>query len=316
MPAGAFPNAYIDLGNPRWLAGAGFSLGAAARESRRPFPVADLTSMTSTSRRDDGWPALKDQDIETMLVALARSKRRVQRVVLSGRTIWIKRYAARGLRPASHALSLISRLAGMPGLRPSPQLEPEGMVERECRQIAAFRAHGFLTPDILYRSHNALVLSDLGPSVATQLADMRHRDPQGHDALVARCGLELGRVHAANLCHGRPHPRDFALNGDRFGFFDFEEEPAAVMPLDMAQARDLWLLFLDTASRSLSASTAAATLAAWRRSRPESTEVALAELTRGLARFLPLVHLALHVQAGRDLQRFVQATEFLTALAL
>ncbi len=178
------------------------------------------------------------------------------------------------------------------------------MIERECRQIDAFRTHGFAVPEVLYRSRSALVLSDLGPSVGAQLVAMRQQDPDGHEALVERCGLELGRVHGAGLCHGRPHPRDFALPDGQFGFFDFEEDPAAVMPLAMAQARDVWLLLLDTTTRALSATTPIATLAAWRRFRPENAEFALAELVSRLARLLPVVHLMLRVRTGRDLERF------------
>lgn len=272
--------------------------------------------MTRTDLQGTTIPPLKDDDIETMLAALAGGNRRVQRVVLSDRAVWIKRYMDRRFAPAHQALSLIARLGGMPGLRPSPHLDAAGMIERECRQIDAFRTHGFTVPEVLYRSRSALVLSDLGPSVGAQLVAMRQQDPDGHEALVERCGLELGRVHGAGLCHGRPHPRDFALPDGQFGFFDFEEDPAAVMPLAMAQARDVWLLLLDTTTRALSATTPIATLAAWRRFRPENAEFALAELVSRLARLLPVVHLMLRVRTGRDLERFVRATEFLTSRTL
>ncbi|MGG2477507.1 serine/threonine protein phosphatase, partial [Rhizobium sp. BR5] len=34
------------------------------------------------------------------------------------------------------------------------------------------------------------------------------------------------------------------------GFMDFEERPQDVMPLATAQARDIWLLFLQVATRA------------------------------------------------------------------
>ncbi len=77
--------------------------------------------MTSTDLQGTTIPPLKDDDIETMLAALAGGNRRVQRVVLSDRAVWIKRYMDRRFAPAHQALSLIARLGGMPGcaLRPT-----------------------------------------------------------------------------------------------------------------------------------------------------------------------------------------------------
>lgn len=255
-------------------------------------------------------PELKDEDIAVMLAALAGGTRRVQRVSLSDRDVWIKRYNRLGPRIGPRLQWLFSRLVRQPVLRPAPLLDAEGMLEREVRQIGRFSEAGFLTPAVLYRGQSAIVLSNLGQSVERQMKAIK-TDPATHDAFLVRCGLELGRLHAAGLCHGRPHPRDFVIEDGRFGFLDFEEEPAAVMPLATAQARDIWLLFLQVASRCLQPETPAATLAAWRSHRPAEAETALAEIVPFFARLLPVARLATHLRAGKDVMRFISATDFL-----
>src|SRR5690606_39575859 len=69
-------------------------------------------------------------------------------------------------------------------------------------------------------------------------------------AMLVEMAGALGRVHARGLCHGRPHPRDLFRTADgRWGYLDFEEEPEASMPLAAAQAREVWLMFMEIAGR-------------------------------------------------------------------
>src|SRR6218665_3975726 len=96
-------------------------------------------------------PELKDEDIAIMLAALAGGTGRVQRVSLSDRDVWIKRYNRLGFRLGQRFLWGLSRLIRQPVLRPTPVLDGEGMLEREVRQIERFSAAGFLTPAILYK---------------------------------------------------------------------------------------------------------------------------------------------------------------------
>ncbi|WP_083639504.1 BUD32 family EKC/KEOPS complex subunit [Xaviernesmea oryzae] len=255
-----------------------------------------------------------------MLAALAGSSKRVQRVALSGgRALWIKRYE--GLTPSLLRGTMLRRLAARLGpnarmLAPSPRLSAEASAQGEKRRIEALAAAGFRVPRILYQGPAALVLSDLGPNVLALMKALSPVDPQGHDALLVRCARELGRLHAAGLCHGRPHPRDFALDSQGFGFLDLEEDPAAVMPMPLAQARDFWLLFLQVASRALARETLEQALAAWRENRPNAAETALDDIIPMLARFLPLARFALRLRRGADIDRFILATDYLRSAVL
>ncbi|MBD9592906.1 serine/threonine protein phosphatase [Ensifer sp. ENS05] len=247
----------------------------------------------------------------SLLAALAAGRERVERCELKDRMVWIKRYRRQGPRLWLRTQAFVARVCGLPVLLPSPLLDVEGMIEREVRQIATFSAAGFMTPEVVYRGPKVLVLSHLGLPVSKHMGPLRNSDAAAHDQLQVRCAAELGRLHRAGLCHGRPHPRDFIIDNGEFGFLDFEEVPASVMPLATAQARDLWLLFLQVASRAVQPETPAAAFAAWRRAAPAEASRALTEIMPLFIRFLPLARFVLRFRKGNDIIRFIAATDYL-----
>ena len=201
--------------------------------------------------RLDAIPEMTDDDSAALRAALANGTQRVERVALSFGAVWIKRYGTERPPVWTRAQTALARLFGQPFLRPSPTLDGKGMIAREIRRIEAFAAQGVPVPQVLYSSGSALVLSDVAPTVTARLDVLRDTDPAAHDALLVACAAHLGALHGKGLCHGRPHPRDFFVAGERsIGFMDFEEEPEAAMPLATAQARDLWLLFLQLTDRA------------------------------------------------------------------
>ncbi|WP_235882849.1 lipopolysaccharide kinase InaA family protein [Rhizobium rhizophilum] len=207
---------------------------------------------------------------------------------------------------------LAARLLSVPHLRPSPQLSPEAMQTREISRMRAFAAAGFAVPAIAYQSKTAMVMEDVGQTLASRLRDLRVADPEAHDAFLVQAAEALGRVHAAGLSHGRPHVRDFFLRDGEVGFMDFEEDPASVMPLEMAQARDIFLYFLVVTTASIRPDeTCPAALEAWSRHVSEAAHRELHALTTLAGRILPLVRLIGRVHMGSDLRRFIMATEFL-----
>jgi tRNA A-37 threonylcarbamoyl transferase component Bud32 len=263
-------------------------------------------------------PNMTDGDIETLLAALTRETRRVERVELSFGAVWIKRYGTERPPVWTKAQAALAGLFGQPFLRPSPYLDSKGMIAREIRRIETFAEKGVPVPQVLYSSGSALVLSDVAPTVTARLDMLRDTDPAGHDALFVACAAHLGALHGKGLCHGRPHPRDFFVAGERrIGFMDFEEEPEAAMPLATAQARDLWLLFLQLTDRArLGKATADKAYAAWRTNAPSAAEEELAAMLRFLGKFLSTTQLIGRVHMGSDLRRFLAATRYLSEALL
>ena len=272
----------------------------------------------------DGWlialesiPRMTDGDIEMLLAALALRTNRVERVELSFGAVWIKRYGTERPPIWTKAQTALARLLRQPFLQPSPALDSKGMIAREIRRIATFAQAGVPVPNVLYSSGSALVLSDVAPTVTARLKALAATDPAAHDDLLVACAAHLGALHAKGLCHGRPHPRDFFLAGEAIGFMDFEEEPEAAMPLATAQARDLWLLFLQVADRALlGRETIDRAFAAWRHAAPAGIDGELVKMLRFLGKFLWLTRLIGRVHMGSDLRRFLAATGYLSDVLL
>lgn len=260
-------------------------------------------------------PSLSSEDTATLLAALVSDLRRVQAVSLGCGTVWIKRHGDKGRRMIVTLQKAVACLLRLPFMRPSPVETAEGMVERDLRRIASYSKAGVPTAEVIYSSGRAIVLSDIAPTVHNRLRYLRDTDPAAHDQLLVFCCAELGRLHAAGLCHGRPYPRDMFIRDERLGFIDFEEEPEAVMPMQTAQARDLWLLFLQLSERAADRKTTQdRAFGAWAAAAPKATIAELREITRSMGRFLWLARLIGRIHMGRDLRQFILATTYLTTM--
>ena len=257
--------------------------------------------------------SLNATDTEMLLARIAGGLDRVARAEVSSGAVWIKRCGRP--HPSRRLQALVARLfPSAHFLRPSPWVDGPRAVEREMRQMEAFRQAGFATPRVLLASGSVIVLTDMGETVFSHMKALRKVDPAAHDALLVACTRALGEVHAAGLCHGRPHPRDFGMKDGRIGFFDFEEEPAQAMPLASAQARDIWLLFFQVAAHAIDPGTCRAALDAWLAVAPEEAARELARLVRFFGRWLPAARLAGKLYMGGDLERFIKGTGALAAL--
>lgn len=252
--------------------------------------------------------------LETLLRLLVSEPRaRVSRAVIDGNTLWIKRYDVEPTPLAKFAHAALSPL--LPRyMRASPKVDRKGFINRELRKMSAFRAAGFAVTDLVFCNDRVLVLSDAAQIVQQRLAQLRGTDAAAHDRLLVGAADALGMVHAAGLCHGRPHPRDMFSNGSgHWGFIDFEEEPEAVMPLALAQARDVWLLFLQISSQALKPETQALAFAAYRGVAPEG----VIEPLRRVVRFFSVVTWPLRLLPvsilGKDARNMLKATAFLKA---
>lgn len=254
---------------------------------------------------------LSADELSQVLHALAGSPdRRITPINISGRRVWIKRYDIEPLALAKRLHWLISPILFPVFLRGSEPALGEAGVERECSKLAAFRAAGFQTPDVVYRSGATLVLSDVSPVLTEQLAGATELERR---ELLPILFAVLGRIHNMGLVHGRPHLRDMSMRNGNICFFDFEEAPETTMPLADAQARDLWLMMLPVVAAESDTGQCRLLLQAWLNRAPVA---AIAALLRFLKFCRPLLGLARLVPVslqGGDLKRFLGTARFLVA---
>jgi len=259
---------------------------------------------------------LSPEGLATLLRLLATgTRKRVSSKRIDGHTVWIKRYDVEGETLPKRLHHLLSPL--LPHhFRASERVDSAGFIDREIRKMKAFREAGFPVAEVMFRNDRVLVLSDAAEIAQNALNRLRDSDPIAHDNLLVGAAAALGRLHRAGLCHGRPHPRDMFVRDGRWGFIDFEEEPETAMPLASAQARDVWLLFLQISSSALLPATEKRALAAYRAAAPAGIFRPLRSIVGFFAPLVPPLRLLEKLTLGSDGRRLLKATAFLnTALA-
>jgi len=227
-----------------------------------------------------------------------------------GRKVWIKRYDVEKPRLGRRLHYALSGLLPL-FLRATPLRPCEDMVMQELRKAYAFSQAGLPTAPIIAIANCSLMLEDIGETIAQRLKTLRIQDRIGHDNLLIQCGEALGQAHGAGLVHGRPHPRDMFLHEGKIGFFDFEEEPEAVMDLAQAQARDTWLLFFQICAQALDAKrTCPAAFTAWRRFATLDSLHSLQDLVHFFRFYVLPLKMAKPIWLGEDGKRMLQTMEF------
>ncbi|MFT4182097.1 MAG: hypothetical protein QM636_09280 [Rhizobium sp.] len=204
-------------------------------------------------------------------------------------------------------------MAQLEFLTPSPALAPQDMVQQEIKRLEMFRASGFKTPSVIVRMPTAIVLTDVGKTVDASLRDTR--DDRHHDDLLIICARELGRLHAAGLCHGRPHPRDFVFSGSELVYLDFEEAAEEAMPQSLAQARDIWIFLLQISMRvRLGSPTLDGAYAAWAELAPLQAKREISTILKRLRPWAGVAKLLSKLHGGRDIQRFISIMDYFETL--
>jgi tRNA A-37 threonylcarbamoyl transferase component Bud32 len=250
---------------------------------------------------------------ESQWAALAaQATDRIQRAAVGTELVWIKSIDVKKLHLGHYLQSLLS--IGLPGtvFRPATLERGEDAAKGEAARMAAFAKAGFPVPDVLYQEKSKLILSDCGDSIEELLSALRQAgDEDQHDALLVAIAESMGRVHAAGLVHGRPHPRDMFLRDDAVGYLDFEQTPLRVMKLDRAQARDALFIFAIICDMAKRGNTAERAFAAWSANAPDDAKK---QLSRAISQMKPLIIVGSwvsRIKLGADLRRFLAGTKFL-----
>lgn len=174
---------------------------------------------------------------------------RVERIEFQGRGAWRKRYGAPERQARMAALRWVARRLGAQSLIAPAPLEAEQACRTEYSMIERLDTLGARVPQVLAVEPAALVLSDLGPTLAIRCK--QEPDPAKREALL-RSGFEaLRELHARGGYLSQAFARNLVVTPEGIGFIDLEEDPGTVMSLAAAQARDV-LLYVHSTARFLS----------------------------------------------------------------
>ncbi len=164
------------------------------------------------------------------------------------RRLWVKRFTGGARRWRLAALNSVVKMLRLPALQAPPGRSGQAVKAIEKRRLSELHAGGVRVPEVIAEGPNELLLSDLGPTLAVRLRKASDRQAL---ALLQASVDAIAAAHRTGCYLGQPQARNIAVDEQgRVGFLDFEEDPAEVMSVPLAQCRD-WLLFASGTVRHL-----------------------------------------------------------------
>ena len=235
-------------------------------------------------------------------------------------TLWVKRAGALNPRWRYRLLAAVAKAFKVPVLSPVPNPGGKVAVATEVQRLQDFASRGLRAPQVLAFNEDGFVMRHLGvPGIATpSLGDeMEAAIPRGAAAVLAlwKQGLQsISKVHKAGTTLSQAFARNLVRCPDGvIGYIDFEDDPAAHLPLPVCQARDALCYAHSTAwilAQSDALPEARKHWKAWVQTLAPDTRAVLQET---VARMAWAGRLPLDRKLGRDGQRIRMAFDLLRA---
>lgn len=177
---------------------------------------------------------------------LATQPHNVMTHVLGDEQVWVKRAGAPHGTARYRAMGLLAALLRLPVLRPVPNPGGEAAIATEVRRLADLAARGVRVPEVLAVQPNGFAMRHLGRvgEEAHSLGNaidrtLRAGDPAAVLALWQQ-GLDaLRHVHGQGACLSQAFARNMVRDpAGAVVCIDFEDDPAAVLPLPLCHVRD------------------------------------------------------------------------------
>lgn len=233
--------------------------------------------------------------------------------------IWIKRGGTPHGQSRYRAMAALAALLQLDVLRPVPNPGGRAAIATEVQRIAELAACGVRVPEVLAVQPDGFAMRHLGRvgeeahSIASAIERaLRAYDPEAALSLWQK-GLDaLAHVHQQGICLSQAFARNMVLAPDgAVVCIDFEDDPAAVLPLAVCHARDALCYAHSTAiylDQSTTLAKARTRWAAWVSGSSLEMQTLLATTAR---RLRWLRHLPASPRLGRDWERVRAAYDLL-----
>lgn len=244
----------------------------------------------------------------------------VVRYVQPAETLWLKRAGRSNPAWRYRMLAAIARGLRVPVLTPVPNPGGPTAIATEVARLRDLAARGLRVPAVLASSADGFVMRHLGapnektPSLGNE---MELAVPRGSAAVLAlwKQGLQsITKVHKAGTCLSQAFARNLVRCPDGvIGYIDFEDDPAAALPLPLCHARDALCFAHSTAWILEQAGALPAARTHWKAWVQTLSPEAQAVLRHTTARMAWAGKLPATRKLGRDAQRIRIAFELLRA---
>ncbi|WP_174564663.1 hypothetical protein [Extensimonas vulgaris] len=232
---------------------------------------------------------------------------------LDGERVWLKKAGTPHSIWRYRLLGLAARTLRLAALQPVPNPGGQQAIATEVRRLRTLHALGLRVPQVLAAEPEGFLMQNLATR-GTLIDEMdAARDPQAILTIWQQGLQALAQVHAAGACLSQAFARNMVRCSDGVvGFLDFEEDPAAVLPLPLCQARDALHYAHSCAIYLVESGALGAGHALWADWLAHSSPAMQAALQTDLPRLHWLRLLPPSRSLGRDLQRVRAAYDLLT----
>jgi hypothetical protein len=239
---------------------------------------------------------------------------------VDGESLWVKRAGALNPQWRYRVMGAAAKALRMPVLQPVPNPGGSVAVATEVRRLREFAERGLRAPQVLAVNRDGFVMRHLGapgkatPSLGGALEDAVAHGPDPVIALWQQGLHAITQVHQAGTTLSQAFARNLVRCPDGVvGYIDFEDDPAAYLPLPVCQARDALCYAHSTAWILAQANALPQARQLWDAWMQELTPEARDVLQHATTRMAWAGRLPMDRKLGRDGQRIRLAYELLHA---
>ena len=247
-----------------------------------------------------------------------RQPHSVVRYVQPTETLWLKRVGRSNAAWRYRFLGAMARGLRVPVLTPVPNPGGRVAIATEVARLRDLAGRGLRVPEVLAACDDGFLMRHLGapgentPSLGNE---MEQAVPRGSATVLAlwKQGLQsLTKVHRTGTCLSQAFARNLVRCPDGvIGYIDFEDDPAAALPLPLCHARDALCFAHSTAWILHTADALPAARTQWQAWVQTLTPAAQQALRDSVARMAWAGRFPENRKWGRDAQRIRMAWELL-----
>ncbi len=242
---------------------------------------------------------------------LATQPHNVMSHVLGDEQIWIKRAGAPHGMGRYRAMAVLAGLLRLPVLRPVPNPGGPAAIATEVQRLRDLASRGIRVPVVLAAQPQGFAMRHLGRTGEETHSlgnEIDHAVQAGDTAAVLALwqqGLDtLAQVHRQGTCLSQAFARNLVRCPDgEVACIDFEDDPAAVLPLPLCHVRDALCYAHSTAIYLQASGTLPEARERWAAWVARASSEMQAMLATSIHRMRWMRHLPESRKLGRDLQR-------------